>query len=173
MVLKGLPPNLKLFATVITEKKKTITYFEFKIFLSYENKERMSYSKDESNNILQMKTTFKGTKPKNNPGVSTHSQYDCKSTSYYYNDYNKPHHSSKNNTPPRHTHCQERNWIVWKRNVLTIKPYLHLNCVLMLNWIVWNRNVFHKLYLHLNCILMLDWIVWNRTIFIKNGFGVK
>ena len=24
---------------------------------------------------------------------------------------------------------------------LPIKPYLHLNCVLMLNWIAWNGNV--------------------------------
>ena len=25
---------------------------------------------------------------------------------------------------------------------LTIKPYLHLNCVLMINWIIWNWTVF-------------------------------
>ena len=25
---------------------------------------------------------------------------------------------------------------------LTIKPYLHLNYVLMLNWIIWNRTDF-------------------------------
>ena len=25
---------------------------------------------------------------------------------------------------------------------LTIKLYLHLNCVLMLNWRIWNRTVF-------------------------------
>ena len=37
MVLKGLPPNLKLFTTVIIQKKKTLTFSEFKGCLrSYE-----------------------------------------------------------------------------------------------------------------------------------------
>ena len=33
---------------------------------------------------------------------------------------------------------------------LTIKLYLHLNCILMLNWIVWNRTIFIKMDLALN-----------------------
>ena len=32
----------------------------------------------------------------------------------------------------------------------TIKPYLHLNLVLMLNWILWNRTIFIKVDLALN-----------------------
>ena len=37
---------------------------------------------------------------------------------------------------------------------LTIKPYLHLNCLLMLNWIIWNRTAFW----HWN-VFTLNWIV--------------
>ena len=95
MVLKGLPP--KPFAMVITQKKKTSTFSEFKVCLrSYEDTEHMCYPSDESNNILQMKTTFNRVTPRNKLGVSTHSHYDCKPTNYNYNNYNKPHHSSKN-----------------------------------------------------------------------------
>ena len=59
------------------------------------------------------------------------------------------------------------NWFVWIRTVwlnwiarsriemfLTLKQYLHLNCVLMLNWIVWNGTVFD-----IETVLMLNWIV--------------
>ena len=41
-----------------------------------------------------------------------------------------------------------------KKIALTIKPYLHLNCVLMLNWIVWNVTAFD-----IENILTLNWIV--------------
>ena len=44
---------------------------------------------DESNNILQMKTTFKKISPRNKPGISIHSHCDYKSTNYYYNNYQK------------------------------------------------------------------------------------
>ena len=37
---------------------------------------------------------------------------------------------------------------------LTIKPYLHLNCVLMLNWIILNRIVFD-----IEIVFTLNWIV--------------
>ena len=66
---------------------------------------------------------------------------------------------------------------------LTIKPYLHLNCVHMLNWIIWNRTVFDietvltlnwiviynclydlKIFWQLNCVLMLNWIVLSELI---------
>ena len=60
MVFKGLLSNFKPFTTVITQKKKTLTFSEFKICLrSYEETDRLCYPPDESNNILQMKTTFK------------------------------------------------------------------------------------------------------------------
>ena len=36
----------------------------------------------------------------------------------------------------------------------TIKPYLHLNCILMLGWIVWNWTVFD-----IETVLTLNWIV--------------
>ena len=70
---------------------------------------------------------------------------------------------------------------------LTIKPYLHLNCVLMLNWTIWNRTVFDiktvftlnwivtyncltslkwKCFWQLNSVLMLNWIVLNRTDYL-------
>ena len=45
----------------------------------------------ESNNILQMKTTFKKINPRNKTGVSTHSCYDNKSINY--NNRQKPQHS--------------------------------------------------------------------------------
>ena len=95
MVLKGLPPNFKPFTMVITQKKKTLTFSEFKACLrSSKEAECMCYlSTDESNNILQMKTTFKKINPRNKLGVSTHSCYDYKSTNYNYNNYQKPQHS--------------------------------------------------------------------------------
>ena len=94
MVLKGLPWNLKPFTTVIIQKKKTSTFSEFKVCLrSYDETECMCYPSDESNNILQMKTTFKKTNPRNKPWVSMHSCYDYKSTNYNYNNYQKPQHS--------------------------------------------------------------------------------
>ena len=45
---------------------------------SYEETEHMCYLPDESNNILQIKTTFKKAKPRNKLGVHTHSHYDYK-----------------------------------------------------------------------------------------------
>ena len=103
MVLIGLLANFKPFATVITQKKKTLTFSKFKVGLrSYEETEHMCYPTDESYNILQMKTTFKKAKLKNKLGVSTHSHYDYESTNYNYNNYQKPQHSSKDhNIPPR------------------------------------------------------------------------
>ena len=71
--------------------------------------------------------------------------------------------------------------------LLTIKPYLHLNCVLMLNWIIWNWTVFDietiltlnwiviynclnslkwKCFWQWNCVLMLNWIALNRTDYL-------
>ena len=97
MVLKGLPPNFKSLTTVITLKKKSLTFSEFKVCLrSYKETKGMCYlhPPDESNNILQMKTTFKKAKPMNKLGVSTHLRYDYKSTNYNYNNYQKPQHSS-------------------------------------------------------------------------------
>ena len=57
---------------------------------------------DESSKILQIKTKFKRAKPRNNFGVSTHLRYDCKLINFNYNNYQKPHHSSKdyNISPP-------------------------------------------------------------------------
>ena len=81
---------------VITQKKKTLTFTEFKVSLrSYEKTEHMCYNPPphESNNILQMKTTFKKINPRNKLGVSTHSRYDYKSTNYDYNNSRKPKHS--------------------------------------------------------------------------------
>ena len=44
MVLKGLPPNFKPSTTVITQKKKILTFSEFKVCLrSYEETQRMCY----------------------------------------------------------------------------------------------------------------------------------
>ena len=96
MVLKELSPNFKPFITVITQKKKTLIFSEFKVCLrSYEETECICYSPDESNNILQMKTTFKKINPRNKRGIITHSRYDYKST-YNYNNYQKPQHSREN-----------------------------------------------------------------------------
>ena len=54
-------------------------------------KQCMCYHPDQSNNILQMKTTFKKINPRNKLGVSAHSRYDYKSTNY--NNYQKPQYS--------------------------------------------------------------------------------
>ena len=68
-----------------------MTFSEFKLCLrSYEETERLCYLADESNNILQIKTTFKKINPRNKSGVSMHSRYDYKSTNYDYNNYQKP-----------------------------------------------------------------------------------
>ena len=105
MVLKGLPPNFKLSTTAIPQKK-TLSFSKFKVCLrSYEETECMCYPtpSDESNDILQMKTTFKKINPRNKPRVCIHSCYDYKSTNNYDN-YQKPQHSRedyKNPTPPQ------------------------------------------------------------------------
>ena len=101
MVLKRLPPNFKPFAMVITQKKKTLAFSEFKICLrSYDETERMCYpTPDEFNNILQMKTSFKKINPRNKLGVSTHSRFDYKSTNYNYNNYQKPQQSREDYNP--------------------------------------------------------------------------
>ena len=53
------------------------------------------------------------------------------------------------------------NWIVWVKTVL-------------LNWIAFEMFLTIKLYLHLNCVLMLNWIVWNRTVFdIEIDFDIE
>ena len=94
MTLKGLLSNFKPFMTVITQKKKTLTFSEFKLCLrSYEETEHMCSSPDESNYILQMKTTLGKINPRNKPGVTMYSRYDYKSTNYNYNNYQKPQHS--------------------------------------------------------------------------------
>ena len=94
MVLKGLPLNFKPFTMVLTQKKKTLTFFEFKVCLrSYEETEHMYYPPDESYNILQMETTFKKINPRNKLEVSTHSRYDYKSTNYNHNNYQKSWHN--------------------------------------------------------------------------------
>ena len=89
---------------VITQKKKTLTFSEFKTCLrSYEETEHKCYPPpDESNNILQMKTTFKKMNPKNKLGVSTYSCYDYKSTNYDYNNYQKPQYNREDYKIPPH-----------------------------------------------------------------------
>ena len=92
---------------------------------------------DESNNILKMKTTFKKAKPRNKLGVNTHSRYDNKSTNYNYNNYQKPHHRSKDNNIPHPTRkkniichicnkkghkafqCQNKSWKDFCQNIKT------------------------------------------------------
>ena len=70
MTHKGLPPNFKPFTMVITQKKKTLTFSEFKVCLkSNEETEHMCHPTEECNNILKMKTTFKKINPRNKPGV--------------------------------------------------------------------------------------------------------
>ena len=100
MTLKRLPPNFKPLTMVITQKKETLTFSEFKICIrSYEETERMCSSPDESNNLLQMKTTFKKINPRNKPRGSIHSRYDYKSTNYNYK-YQKSQNSRVDYTPP-------------------------------------------------------------------------
>ena len=114
MVFKGLSLNFKPFTMFITQKK-TFTFTEFKVCLrSCEETEYICYPRDESNNILQMKTTFKKIKLRSKPGVSMHSCYDYKSTNYNYN-YQKPQNSRedyKNPPPPGKTNiiCYVCEW---------------------------------------------------------------
>ena len=67
MVLKGLSPNFKPFTAVITQKKKTLNLFWIQsIFKLWRNREYVFHpTPDESNDILQMKTTFKKINPRN------------------------------------------------------------------------------------------------------------
>ena len=60
------------------------------------------------------------------------------------------------------------NWIAWNRNVVEIKQYLHVNCMLILNWIVWNRTVFD-----IETLLRLYWNVWYRTVLTFNCVWTK
>ena len=46
---------------------------------------------------------------------------------------------------------------------LTIKLYLHLNCMLMLNGMVWNGTDFD-----IETLLTLNWIVYYRTVLTFN-----
>ena len=46
---------------------------------------------------------------------------------------------------------------------LTIKMYLHWNCMLMPNWIIWNETAFD-----IETVLTLDWIVIYRTVLTFN-----
>ena len=60
------------------------------------------------------------------------------------------------------------NWVAWKEMFLTIKLYLHLNCVLMLNWIVWNETAFDiETVLTLIELFNLE-LFWNLTLCKKN-----
>ena len=84
----------KLLSTVITQKKKTLTFSECKVCLSsYLETEPIWYPQDESDNILQMMTTFGKINQRNKPWVSMHSHYDYKSTNYNYNNNQKPQHT--------------------------------------------------------------------------------
>ena len=44
---------------------------------------------------------------------------------------------------------------------LTIKPYLHVNCALMLNWIISNGNVFD-----IETVFTLNWFVQYRNRYL-------
>ena len=57
---------------------------------------------------------------------------------------------------------------------LTIKLYLHLNCVLMVNWIISNRTVFFtlKLYLHLTELFNIE-LFWHVTACKENLYLYK
>ena len=85
MVVNGLPPNFKPFTTVITEKKKTLAFSEFKVCFE---------------EMLQMKTTFKKTNLRNKLGISAHSRYDYKSINYNYKNYQKLQYSQEDYKPP-------------------------------------------------------------------------
>ena len=80
--------NFELFTTVITQKKKNLTFSEFKEVMKKQSI-CVTPPPDQSNNILQMKTIFKKINPQNKPGVSMHSHYDYKPTNYNYNNYQK------------------------------------------------------------------------------------
>ena len=43
--------------------------------------------------------------------------------------------------------------------------YAKMNCLIKLNSFKIEMFLTIKLYLHLNCMLMLNWIIWNRTVF--------
>ena len=50
----------------------------------------------------------------------------------------------------------------------TIRPYLHLNCVLMQNWIIWNRFFFIlKLYLRETELFHIE-MIWHLTACEQN-----
>ena len=52
MILNGFSPNFKPFTMVIIQKKKTLTFSEFKVCLrSYEETELMCYPPDKSNKV--------------------------------------------------------------------------------------------------------------------------
>ena len=56
MVLKGLPPNFKSFTMVITQKKETLTFSEFKVCLiSYKEIENMCYPSPKMNLTIYYK----------------------------------------------------------------------------------------------------------------------
>ena len=88
MVLKGLPLNFKPFTMVIIQKRKIFFWIcsMFKLWKKWSV--CVTPPPDESNNVLQMKTTFKKINPRNKLWVNTHSHYDYKSTNY--NNYQKP-----------------------------------------------------------------------------------
>ena len=87
MILKGLPPNFKHFTTYIS-KKKTLTFSEFKVCLRcYVETRRVCYPPEYSNDILQIKTTFKKINARNKLWVSTHYRYDYRSINFDYNIY--------------------------------------------------------------------------------------
>ena len=64
----------------------------------------MCYPPDESNNILQMKTTFKKINPRNKLGVSSYSRYDHKLINYYQK--------------PKHSREDYKISLPWKTNII-------------------------------------------------------
>ena len=52
---------------------------------------------------------------------------------------------------------------------LTMRLYLHVNCIILLSWIVLNGTVFD-----IQTVLTLNWNVWNWTDHsYENGLGIK
>ena len=81
----------------------------------------MCYPSDESNNILQMKTTFKKINPRNKLGVSTHSRYDYKSTNSNHNNYQKLQQSRKDyKNPPYPREDKYHLLLLWEEGPQSI-----------------------------------------------------
>lgn len=92
MVLKGLPPTVKPFTTVITQKDKKLTFTEYKTALrSYEETEKMCTPQNQGNNVMQLRTSFKKFR-KPVPQTYQTRNYDIKNkglkNNYYNNNWN-------------------------------------------------------------------------------------